>query len=321
MTTTVAGPRPPARRQTWKARLRDRYAVGLAFMLPAILVTATIFFYPLFTGISASLQRIFLHQAGRERFIGLENYITLLTDDEEFWRSVATTSIFVVSTVALVLLGALLISGLLVRNRVGRRRLRFAEYYQLALLLPFLVTPAVTATIFRVFIWDHDTGLANWLLRQFGFAAVPWMTDPNMAMVAIILTEVWGHMPLAVLILYSAMRSAPVEPYEAAVIDGAGEWRQFVYITLPYIRMQILFTVIMQMTLSFRQFELVYLTTGGGPADSTRVLTILIFDKAMRDLNFGYANAIGMLSLVVVGVITAALIVGFGRNEAVVWEK
>jgi len=295
--------------------------VGFLFILPAVLLTATIFLYPFYSAIATSLERAYLHKPGREQFIGLANYVELLFADPAFRTSVVNTSIFVVGCVVLTLAGALLTAGLLARNRVGRRHTRGAERYQLMLLLPFLMTPAVTATVFRVFIWDYDTGLANWLARGLGLPPVPWLIDPQMAMVAIIVTEVWAHVPLATLILYSAMRSAPVSPYEAAIIDGAGEWQQFRYVTLPFIRPQLVFMTIMQLTLSFRQFELIFLTTGGGPGDSTRVLTIHIFQTAMQEMNFGYANAMGVLSLLVVGAVSAALIVGFGRSEAVVWDK
>ncbi len=301
--------------------LPSKEIVGLVFILPAIVLTAVIFFYPFYSAISASLQNMFLHRPGRERFIGFENYIELLTDDEAFRTSVLNTSIFVTGCVVFTILGALVISGLLVRNRVGRPPSRWAERYQLLLLLPFLMTPAVTATVFRVFIWDYDTGIANWIARSIGLDPIPWLIAPNTAMAAIIITEVWSHIPLASLILYSAMRSAPIQPYEAAIIDGANEWQQFRHVTLPYIRPQIVFMTIMQLTLSFRQFELIFLTTGGGPGDSTRVLTIHIFEKAMQDLNFGYANAIGILSLVVVGGISAAVLLTFGRSEAAVWDK
>ena len=304
-----------------KRLIHSKRAVGFWFILPAVLLTATIFLVPFYRAFETSLHRLLLYRPNRTAFIGFDNYWRLLTRDEAFRNSVVLTAIFVVATVILVLIVALLTSGLLVRNRVRRGYSPVADKFQIFLLLPFLMTPAVSGTIFRVFIWDFDTGIANWLLRSAGIPPVEWLTDPEMAMVAIIFTEVWAHVPLAVLILFSAMKSAPRWPYEAAMLDGANYWQQFLHITLPYVRPQLVFVSIMQLTLSFRQFELIFLITGGGPGRSTQLLTLNIFEKGMGDLNLGYGNAMGILSLVLVGSITAVIIAGFSRTEAVSWEK
>lgn len=296
-------------------------AVGFWFILPAVMLTSIIFVVPFYKAFETSLNRFLLYRPSRNAFIGFDNYWDLITDNEEFRDSVLLTAIFVVSTVILVMILAAGISGLLVRNQVRSGYSAFADKFQIFLLFPFLMTPAVSGTIFRVFIWDYDTGIANWILKSVGLPRVPWLTDPGWAMTAIIFTEVWAHIPLAVLVLYSAMKSAPRQPYEAAMLDGASYWQQFRHITLPFIRPQLVFVSIMQLTLSFRQFELVFLITGGGPGNSTKVLTMLIFETALGDLDFGYGNAMGMLSLVLVGTVTAFLIAGFSKTEDVSWEK
>jgi len=295
--------------------------VGFWFILPAVLLTATIFLVPFYQAASTSLNRFILFRPSRNAFIGLDNYIDLLTDNEEFLQSIVITAVFVVATVILVMLSAAGISGLLVRSQVKTGQVGFADKFQIFLLFPFLMTPAVSGTIFRVFIWDFDTGIVNWLLRSASIPPVPWLTAPNWAMVAIIFTEVWAHIPLAVLVLYSAMKSAPRQPYEAAMLDGASYWQQFIHITIPYIKPQLVFVSIMQLTLSFRQFELIFLITGGGPGGSTKVLTMAIFETALQDLEFGYGNAMGMLSLILVGVVATVVILGFSRTEDVSWEK
>ena len=301
--------------------MRPGHRVGYLFMLPAILLTATIFIYPFYQAVETSLQRHILYRPDRIGFIGFDNYARLIFGDADFRQSVVLTAIFVVASVLLVLLLATFTSALLLRAHVQHRRSGAGDRLQLLLLLPFLMTPAVAGTVFRVFIWDYDTGIANWLLRMIGLPAVEWLTSPPWAMTAVIFTEVWAHVPLAILVLYNAMKSVPRDPYEAAVIDGAGYWRQFTDITLPYVRPQIVFIAIMQLTLSFRQFELIYLLTGGGPGSSTKVLTISIFETGMQDLNFGYGNAMGMLSLVLVGVVCTTIIMGFARTESVSWDK
>jgi multiple sugar transport system permease protein len=300
---------------------RHDLLVGLGFMLPALLLTFTIFAYPLYKAIDHSLHRLLLNRPQRTAFIGLDNYWRLLFDDPAFRDSILVTAIFVTATVLMVVAIGLAIAGLLARGRATRTRTPLADRFQIAFLLPVLMTPAVSGTIFRVFIWDYDTGLANWLSMSLGGPRVAWLVEPRMALFAVIMTEVWAHVPLAVLVLYSAMKGAPVSLYEAAMIDGAGNWRQFLHITLPYVRPQIVFVAILQTTLSFRQFELIFLTTGGGPASATRVLTIHIFQEAMARFNFGYANAMGVTSLLLVGAVCGTIIGLFGRTHQASFDK
>ena len=294
---------------------------GIGFMLPALLLTVAVFAYPLWKAVDLSLQRLLLHRPARTAFIGLDNYYNLLFTDAAFRASIVVTAIFVVATVLVVMLSGLAIAGLLARDRARRLSTPWADRFQILFLLPVLMTPAVSGTIFRVFIWDYDTGLANWLLVSVGLPRAPWLIDRHFALVAVILTEVWVHVPLAVLVLYSAMKGAPRSLYEAAMIDGAGNWRQFWHITLPWVRPQIVFVAMLQTTLSFRQFEIIFLTTGGGPAGATRVLTLHIYETAMASFNFGYANAMGVLMLLMVGVVCAGILFGFGRTNAAMADK
>lgn len=290
-------------------------------MLPALLLTALIFAYPLWKALELGLYRYILNRPSRTAFIGFENYYQLLFHDTAFHDSVVVTAFFVAATVVLILLLGLAIAGLLARNPLRRRRSPWADRYQVLFLLPVLMTPAVSGTIFRVFIWNDDTGLANWIIVSLGGTRQPWLVDAQLAMLAVILTEVWVHLPLAVLVLYSAMRSVPRSLYEAATIDGADGWRQFWHISLPYIRPQIVFVAMLQTTLSFRQFEIIYLTTGGGPAGATRVLTMQIFETAMGNFNFGYANAMGVLMLLMVALVCTAILVSLGRTTDAIGER
>ena len=149
-----------------KRLIHSKGAVGFWFILPAVLLTATIFLVPFYRAFETSLHRLLLYRPNRTAFIGFDNYWRLLTRDEAFRNSVVLTAIFVVATVILVLIVALLTSGLLVRNRVRRGYSPVADKFQIFLLLPFLMTPAVSGTIFRVFIWDFDTGIANCALTD-----------------------------------------------------------------------------------------------------------------------------------------------------------
>ena len=128
-------------------------------------------------------------------------------------------------------------------------------------------------------------------------------------------------MPLAVLVLYSAMKGAPRVLYEAATIDGAGGWGQFRHVSLPHVRPQLVFVAMLQTTLSFRQLAIIFLTTGGGPAGATRVLTVHIDETAMASFKFGYANAMGIVTLLLVGVVCSAILGLFGRTERTIAEK
>lgn len=300
---------------------RREFRAGVLFMVPALLLTALIFAYPLWKAFELSFYRYILNRPSRTSFIGIENYHQLLFEDSAFRTSVLVTVTFVVVTVLLILTLGLGIAGLLARDPVRRRSTAWADRYQVLFLLPVLMTPAVSGTIFRVFIWNEDAGLANWIIDSIFGVKLDWLVDADLALVVIVLTEVWVHLPLAVLVLYSAMRSVPINLYEAARIDGASNVRQFWHISLPYIRPQIVFVALLQTTLSFRQFEIIYLTTGGGPAGATRVLTMQIYETAMGTFNFGYANAMGVMMLLMVAAICIGIIVSQGRTTDAMGER
>jgi multiple sugar transport system permease protein len=156
------------------------------------------------------------------------------------------------------------------------------------------------------FVFDTDNGLLNIMLGWIGIGPVPWLIDPKWAMVSLCMVSVWRSAPFATVILLAAMQGVPDTLYEAAKLDGAGELRQFVSITVPLIRGALSFVVVISIIHAFQAFDLVYVLTGGngGPETGTYVFGIMLFQHAFSFLEFGYASALAWVIFAVLLVLT-----------------
>lgn len=298
---------------------KERY-IKLFFILPAFVIAGFVFLYPLYRALEISFYRYLLHRLHDIRFVGFENYRRLFTD-AYFWHSLSVTIPFVLGSILLIIVAGIILAGLLHRNKgTSQAASQVMYYYQTVLLLPAIMASSVMGSVFRVFIFSDDIGLATWFFRWIGIGRIPWLLDETWALISIILVESWIRIPLAVLIFSSAMSAIPKTAYEAALVDGASNWRQFFAITLPSIRPQILFVTILSMIQAFRQFDAVFLMTGGGPGHATLIITPFIYRQAMENLNFGYANAAGIVLMALMGILCIIVVLSI-KSEEVSWEK
>lgn len=155
-------------------------------------------------------------------------------------------------------------------------------------------------------VFNTDNGLLNIMLGWLGIGPIPWLIEPRWAMVSLCLVSVWRSVPFATVVLLAAMQGVPETVYEAARIDGAGEIRQFVSITVPLIRGALSFVVVISIIHAFQAFDLVYVLTGanGGPETATYVLGIMLFQHAFSFLEFGYASALAWVMFAILLVLT-----------------
>ena len=146
------------------------------------------------------------------------------------------------------------------------------------------------------------------LLRTFGLIDQPiqWLADPNMAMSSVIMVQIWKLTPVMFIVLLAALQNVPKELHEAAELDGAGPLQRFRYVTFPVIRPTSVIITLLASIWTFQSFDIVYLLTGGGPADATEILPTLIYQKAFWASDIGYAAAIGMLMLVCLVILSVA---------------
>ncbi len=280
------------------------------FMLPSMVVMAVVLLYPLCSAIYFSFRQFFL-TGGTSHFIGVSNYTSLLTD-ERFWGDLATTFIIVGCSVALqFVIGMALALGLYALTK-GARLISLLNF------LPNVVTPVVGA-IFLKWLFIGRFGLIDATLLSFDLYPPDWLGDPIWAKITLVLADTWKFTPFLMLVLYAGLQAFDTQLLEAASIDGASTAQKIRYIILPMMKPLILFVVSIRAMDAFRFFDLVYVLTNGGPGTATETITLYTYQLGFRLLDIGKASALGVLTLLIVATMIAALIWLMrrgGREEA-----
>lgn len=264
------------------ARDRAERRLGLLLITPALAVLAGLTLYPLVWVLWLSLQQrvpIF----GIERFIGLDNY-RFLAGDPRFWTSARVTAVFTLTSVGLELILGTALALALRAQRTGRRLALSL------LLLPWALPSVVTAKIFE-WLYHPAAGLVNFAL---GGREINWLGDPSIALVGLILADVWRTMPFVALLCYARLLTIPRELDEAAQVDGAGRLAAFAYVTLPMLRQILLIALLFRTLDALRAFDLMFVLTGGGPAGTTETLTVYAYRSLFQTLQLGLGSAIGV---------------------------
>jgi multiple sugar transport system permease protein len=283
-------PRAPGRRPRLTKRRKQEARLFYLFISPWIIGFLVFLFGPMVASIYFSLTDWDSFTA--PAFVGLANYIKLLTDDPIFWKSLGNTFYFAVVSVPLSMGIGLWLANLL------NKRVRFRKLFRTVIYLPTLVPIVATALVFKM-VLAPTTGPLNKFLALFGITGPAWLLDANSVKPAIILLSVWGAGGATVLLL-AAMKGIPTEFYEAAEIDGAGPIRQFWSITFPQVTPIIFFNLIMGLIGSFQVFAQVYILTQGGPNNASQMIVPLLFQEAFSFYHMGYASAISWLLFVVI---------------------
>jgi multiple sugar transport system permease protein len=267
------------------------------FVAPNLAAVAVFMLFPLGFSLYMSFQDWDLFTPAK--FVGLQNFRNLFTSDPLFLIAVRNTVVFTVGTVVPTLFISLAVAGVL------NRKVKGIGIFRTVVFLPLAVSSVVMAVVWQ-FVFNTDNGLLNIMLGWIGLGPVPWLVDPKWAMVSLCLVSVWRSVPFATVVLLAAMQGVPDSLYEAARIDGAGELRQFVWITVPLIRGALSFVVVISIIHAFQAFDLVYVLTGrnGGPETATYVLGIMLFQHAFAFLEFGYASALAWVMFAILLVLT-----------------
>lgn len=271
--------------------LRRREAItGLLFILPALLIILGIVLQPILSTFYLSFFEASLSKTRQNVFIGLENYLDLLSD-QAFWATIWRTVYFTVVSVGLELLLGIGIAQLISAKPPGWKVLR------IVLILPWAVPTIVNGTMWR-WIYNADYGAMNALLLQLGLIDKyqPWLTSPWTAMNLVILADVWHSMPFIALILQAAMATLPPELEEAAAVDGASAWQRFLKVRLPLLRGAILVALVIRTVEAFRVFDIIYVITAGGPAFGTVTISYLTY---LETFSFGHVGRGAALSFLI----------------------
>lgn len=286
-------------RRRWKQQVARR-SVPYIFIAPAVLTLGFLLGYPIVWVAYMTLWDNFL-VVRAPVFVGLEN-LRWLFNQEVFSIVFSNTLIFTLASVILHLASGLGLAVLL--NARIDTRLRSA--YRGILILPWMFTMVVVALNWRLML--HPFGIFNALLSQMGLISlenpVNWLGEPALAMPAIVLMNWWKGYPFVMLMFLAALQSIPTELYEAASVDGAGSWARFWHVTIPSIRPVIASVGLLDAIWNFRLFDLVYLTTGGGPMNATHVLATYTYRLAFMSFEFSKASALAVVMVLFTAVLT-----------------
>ena len=284
-------------------------ALGALLLLPAALLLLVVVVYPIVSLFIGSLSGVDNANPGAgERFIGLDNYTRAFADDR-FWHALGQTIVYIVVTVP----GALLVGmGLAL---LANRPFRVKWPVRLGLLLPWALPLVFAGLIFRWF-FEYQTGIVNDVLVRLGFAPQSWLSDPTLATAAICIAIVWKASSFMALMLLAGMQAIPQSLYEAAEVDGASRWQQFVEITLPMLRPAIAVALIFRTITAVQTFDIPYAMTGGGPGESTETLAMYIHKTTLDFLDFGYGAALAALMFVLSLVVTSVYLRFTRRGQA-----
>jgi len=278
------------------------------FLLPAVFWILAFTIFPLLYAIFSSFYSFRFGR--RNAFIGFDNYARLFSD-ENLHNGLWVTLIFVFFTVLIQMLLGFGLALLLNREMRGKNILRAI------MVLPLFATPVALGYL-GITIFYETNGPLNVLLRQFGIANVPWISNPFWAKVAIILVDIWQWTPFVFLVSLAGLQGLPTEVYEAAEVDGAGGWNMFRRITLPLMAPTLWLILLLRLVDAFKVFDIPMSLTLGGPGRATEVYSMYTYRTGMRFFDHGYAAAQGFLLLIIVSIIVSLL---FGRIRSLYEES
>lgn len=277
-------------------RRRTETLAGYAFLTPWFAGLILLTLGPLIASLVLSFTDFSL--LTKPDFVGLANYSRMLFDDPRFLHSLKVTFIYVFVTVPIQLAFALVVALLL------NHHLRGLSWYRTLIYVPSLFGGSVAVAI----IWRqmfNDSGVVNSVLSLFGVGGTSWISDPRSSLGTLVLLHVWQFGSPMVIFL-AALKQVPTEMYDAAAVDGAGRWRQFVSITFPMLTPVIFFNLVLEIIRSFQAFTPAFIVSDGtgGPSDSTLFYTLYLYQEGFANFRMGYASALAWVLLLIIAALT-----------------
>jgi multiple sugar transport system permease protein len=267
--------------------LGRRRRTGIFLLLPAAVVMLAVLAYPIVSSIVLSFQHV-VPGAGEfsGTWVGPDNYLNI-GSDATFGTALRNTIYFAaIEVIAVVCLG--LVIAMLLNHPLGR-----SAFFRVILLVPWALSPVANALIWK-WIYNANYGILNYALHELGIINqyVVWMGDPQLALNCVLVADIWKSIPFIAVLLLAGLQNVPPILYRAARLDGAGALQTFRYVTLPHMRTTILICVVLQSMWALKVFDLVYVLTKGGPANSTVLLNFLAYRQTFMFGDFGYGAAL-----------------------------
>lgn len=255
-------------------------------------------------GLSSAINQVVVEPT----FIGLEHYKENLTD-KRMWRALGNTMTFTIISVSLELILGLAIALLINKAFIGRGLIRAT------ILIPWAIPTAVSALMWK-YLYDGQNGIVAMLFEKFGLldSMSNLLTTQAGAMFSVIFSDVWKTTPYMSLLLLAGLQTIPGSLYEAASIDGATKWKQFTSITMPLIKSSLLVALLFRTLDAFRVFDLIFVLTGGGPANSTETISIMAYKSMFSQTNFGDGSALSVIVFICVAIISMIYIKFLGKD-------
>ncbi|GAB7388469.1 sugar ABC transporter permease [Bacillaceae bacterium] len=278
--------------------LRKRFAkYSLPYLLlsPALIIYGLFFIIPFVFSFCLSFMQWNLVSPNKE-FVGFRNYIALF-QDPVFWISLKNTVLYVLGTVPLSMILGLVMAVLV--EAAGRLK----ELYRFLFFIPVVVSIAVVSIVWTL-LFDPNNGWISNLLNVFGLEGPNWLNDPKWAMWALIIVGVWKAMGYNMVLYIAGLKGIDRQLYEAAQIDGADKWTQFLRITLPQLSPVTFFVMIVSIINSFQVFATIHIMTRGGPNNATNVLVYQVWQEAFQFFDIGKASALSIVLFLLVLAIT-----------------
>lgn len=278
----------PARRR----RIHKRDILFIVLMLlPAAGLTLWMTYYPIGRGIIMSFQNYNIFNLSNVKFVGLQNFVDLLTSGpfNNFYPTMWNTFVYVFGSLIPQLLFGFALALLLQKKFRGR------SLYQGVVFFPWAVSGFIIGIVWR-WMFNGSSGVINDLLMKIGLIGAPvaWLSSTSTAMLSVIIANVWYGIPFFVIMITAALQSVPQELYEAASIDGAGAFVKFRVVTLPHIKSVLILTTLLRVIWIFNGPEMIFAMTNGGPAGATQIMTSYMY-ALISGMDYGMASAVGVI--------------------------
>lgn len=288
----------------------ERLAPAL-MLAPSVVILLALVIGPFVFLIDTALHRQNLFQTTPPRYVGADNFYYLFISTK-FQVALVRMLVFAVTALA-----AEFVLGFVLAAWVHRLRdLPGMAIVRTLLTTPILVAPIVAAVMWR-FMYQPDFGVINYILGLVGIPKPGWLSDPDIALFAIIAIDVWQWTPFVFLIVLAGMYAIPRSLYEAAKLDGTSLWRQITHLTIPLLKRVLVIVLLLRLIDLLRAFEVIVATTQGGPGDASYTLPVLVWETAFVNFQMGDAAAASLVLLVIVTIVITLLICAISRQGVV----
>jgi len=278
------------------------------YLFPSLLILVVFLLFPLIWNIYVSIHDVSILTILKDwEFVGLKNFIDLLTEPK-FYESLKLTLFFAGGSVLAQFTIGLVLAILL------NQKIQGTNLFRMLLIIPWSISTVITAFSFK-FMYDDNFGILNYLLKQMGFDSVGWLSDPNIAIWSIVLTNIWYGTPFTILFLTAGLQSINPLLYEAALIDGATKIKRFFFITIPLLRQFMVTNLILITVWSINFFDLQLIMTGGGPLFSTTTISLYMYRQAFEFGSFSGGATIGIFLIMMNLLLTLTYIKIFNRRS------